>query len=83
MRSNDKNSRLTRRRLGKDGRLAIPIAMRGKLHLGAGDELTIRYLNGGILLTRRHPIDVAFLTGLETTLSEWESEEDDEAYCEL
>jgi len=29
------------------------------------------------------PFDAGFLSGLEGTLPEWDSENDDEAYCDL
>jgi len=72
-------------RIGKDGRVTIPAAVRRKLRLRAGDELTFTETVGGaVLLVRKGArLDVLFLRALESTLSEWNSAEDDEAFHDL
>jgi antitoxin PrlF len=71
-------------RVGKDGRITIPAAIRRKLRVRAGAELTFTEVAGGaVLLRRRERLDFSFLRGLEATLSEWNSAEDDRAFRDL
>lgn len=62
----------------------IPAAVREALGLAAGDLLAFEAIEGGPVMVRKWtPVDLEFARALEPTLSEWATEEDDEAYREL
>ena len=74
----DPTSRLT----GKF-QATVPKAIREKLNLKAGDTLSFHVQGEEVILRRVTPLDLAYLESLETTLSEWNSENDDDAYNDL
>ena len=74
----DSSSRLTSK-----FQATIPSAVREKLDLTAGDTISFRLENDKIVLRKVTPLDLAYLESLETTLSEWNSEHDDDAYGDL
>ncbi len=39
--------------------------------------------NGAILIRKARQLDIEFLSALESTLSEWNSDNDDQAYRDL
>jgi antitoxin PrlF len=58
--------------------------VRRKLNLKPGDTVIFEESeDGAVLLRRAEPLDIEFLSALEKTLSEWNSENDDEAYDDL
>jgi AbrB family looped-hinge helix DNA binding protein len=62
----------------------IPKEVRRALHLEAKDR--ILYLiqdDNTVKITRMSPLDLDYLKSLSTTLSEWESEEDERAFRNL
>lgn len=61
----------------------IPEPVRRALHLSAGDSIAFDIENNLIRIRKARPIDLAFAQSLEGTLSEWQSEEDEEAYRDL
>jgi antitoxin PrlF len=61
----------------------IPGVVREALDLHAGDTIAFEIEDGEIRLRKARPMDLAFTHALEGTLSEWESEADEEAYREL
>jgi AbrB family looped-hinge helix DNA binding protein len=62
----------------------IPREIRAALHVEPGDSIIWEVDESGHVEVRRaRPLDVEFLRGLESTLSEWDSPEDDEAYRDL
>ena len=68
-------------KLSSKGQITIPIEVRKSLHLTAGDTLLWDIQRDGQLVVRKvEPIDVAYLSALNGTLSEWDSPEDDEAF---
>jgi antitoxin PrlF len=68
-------------RVGKDGRVTIPAAVRRKLRPRTGDELGFAEVSGdAVLVRRRARLDFPILPALEATLSEWNSAEDDRAF---
>ena len=72
------------RRVGTDGRVTVPAAVRRKLRLRASNELTFTEIAGGaVSLRRRERLDFPLLCGLEATLSEWNSAEDNCAFRDL
>ncbi|QTF92161.1 AbrB/MazE/SpoVT family DNA-binding domain-containing protein [Halomonas sp. BM-2019] len=73
-----KTSRLTRKY-----QATIPGAVRQALDLRAGDVISFEINDGEIRLRKARPLDLAFTHAVEGTLSEWESDADEEAYREL
>ena len=75
---------VARARVDQNGRVTIPAPVRRKLRLQTGDELTFAESEKGVVLIRKHAgQDISFMRGLESTLSEWNSAEDDEAFRDL
>lgn len=62
----------------------IPKAVREALHLHSKDHIAFEILpDQTVILRRVTPLDVEYYKALASTLSEWESEEDDKAYGNL
>lgn len=62
----------------------IPAPVREALDLASGDKLTFEVMeNGAVILRKWAPIDLEFAQAVESTLSEWASPEDQEAYGDL
>ncbi|MCA2959706.1 MAG: type II toxin-antitoxin system PrlF family antitoxin [Silvanigrellales bacterium] len=62
----------------------IPREVRDRLQLKAGDK--VRFIlteQGEVVLKKATPLDVAYLSAVETTLTEWNSPEDEEAFSGL
>ena len=58
--------------------------MREALLLGKGDAVVFEVRDDGLVTVRKAvPLDEGFNRALDATLSEWESEEDAEAYRDL
>ncbi len=58
----------------------IPLEVREKLGIRQGDMVAFELDNGGVRLRRVVPLDVEYAKALAGTLSEWASENDEEAY---
>ena len=62
----------------------IPEKIRKILGLHPGDSVAFEVdENKKVLIRKATPIDFEFAKALEGTLSEWSSENDEEAYCDL
>lgn len=62
----------------------IPKKIRDALKLKAGDIVVFEInSDGSIILKKSHSHDLAFTKALSSTLSEWESKNDEEAYRDL
>ena len=71
-------------KLSSKGQVTVPAEVRKTLHLKTGDILAWEIQSNGQISVRRvEPVDVDYLIALNGTLSEWNSEEDDEAYRDL
>ena len=70
-------------RLTKKYQATVPKAVRKKLQLNAGDAIAFEIDNDIIKLRKATPIDIEFSSALVPTLSEWESQNDEEAYNDL
>ena len=71
-------------KLSSKGQVTVPAEVRKTLHLKTGDILAWEIQSNGQISVRRvEPVDVDYLSALNGTLSEWNSEEDDEAYRDL
>ena len=58
----------------------IPLEVREKLGIQQGDMVAFELENGAVRLRRVVPLDVEYAKALVGTLSEWSSENDEEAY---
>lgn len=61
----------------------IPEPVRKVLRLKAGDAIAFDIEDSQIRIRKARPIDLAFAQALEDTLSEWETDADEEAYRDL
>lgn len=61
----------------------LPKEVREALGVKAGDMVVYRISKGKVTLARAEPLDRAYLKAVESTLSEWASPEDGEAYDKL
>ena len=67
-------------KLMSKGRTTVPNEVREALGIKSGDMLVYRIMKGRVTLARAEPPDRAYLKGLQSTLSEWNSKADAEAY---
>lgn len=59
----------------------VPKEIRDHLHLASGDQIVYELQEDGTITVRKSsPLDLEYLHALNTTMNEWESEEDDQAY---
>jgi antitoxin PrlF len=65
------------------GQVTVPKTVREALGLRQGDQLSWELEDGSVRVRAVAPLDVAYLQGLEGTLSEWSSAADDQAFAEL
>ena len=65
------------------GQVTIPKAVRDALGLNQGDQLSWELDDGSVRVRLITPLDLAYLKGIETNLSEWASPADDEAFADL
>jgi antitoxin PrlF len=70
--------------LTSKGQATVPLVIRKKLDLKPGDTVVFEEsTNGEVRIRKAHPLDADFLSALESTLSEWQSENDERAYRDL
>lgn len=82
--SHSSTVRLAISRLTSKGQATIPAPVRAKLNLKPGDSVVFEESKTGAVCVRKaEPLDIAFLSALEGTLCEWNSENDDKAYGDL
>jgi len=70
-------------KLTKKYQATVPKVVRSKLELKAGDVIAFEIDNEIIRIRKARPIDIEFSSALVPTLSEWESQNDEEAYNDL
>ena len=70
-------------RLTSKYQATIPADVRRALRLKQGDVVQFEIDGGRVTLRRQRASDRAYLKGLESTLSEWNSPYDEEAYGDL
>ncbi|MBS0607571.1 MAG: type II toxin-antitoxin system PrlF family antitoxin [Parachlamydiales bacterium] len=62
----------------------VPSEVRRHLRLKKGDQVAYELLSDGtVVLRKTTPIDLQYLNSIEALLSEWESEDDEQAYKDL
>ncbi len=69
--------------LSAEGQITVPQEIRELLALKAGDLIAYEVREGIVILKRAQPLDEAFHQALSSTLDEWDSPEDDEAFRDL
>ena len=70
-------------KLTKKYQATVPEPVRKILELNAGDVIAFDMDNNIIKLRKARPIDIEFTSALVSTLSEWDSQNDEEAYNDL
>jgi antitoxin PrlF len=71
-------------KLTSKNQTTIPGPVREALDLASGDKLVFEVLDSGSVILRKWaPVDWDFARLVESTLSEWASPEDEEAYRDL
>lgn len=70
-------------KLTKKYQVTIPELILKNLELEAGDSIEFKLERGKVSLRKAQFIDLAFVQSLESTLTEWDSEADNEAYNDL
>ena len=70
-------------KLTKKYQATVPKPVRKKLNLNVGDVIAFEIEDDIIKLRKARPIDIEFSNALIPTLSEWESQHDEEAYNDL
>lgn len=70
-------------RVSSKGQVTLPKNVRDAIGVGPGDVVAYDVAKGAVTLRRLEPIDLAFHAALESTLAEWGSKQDDEAYGDL
>ena len=70
-------------RVSSKGQVTLPKRVREAIGVGPGDAVVYDVNKGVVTLRRLEPIDLAFHAAVESTLAEWGSKEDDEAYGDL
>jgi len=70
-------------KLTKKYQATVPEAVRNKLNLKAGDVVAFEIEDEIIKIRKARPIDIEFSSALVPALSEWNSQNDEEAYNDL
>ena len=70
-------------KLTKKYQATVPKVVRSKLELKAGDVIAFEIDNEIIKIRKAQPIDIEFSSALVPTITEWESQNDEEAYSDL
>lgn len=71
-------------RLTSKFQATIPLEIRKHLHLKKRDEIVYELLSDGTVVVRKTtPLDLEYLKSIESTLTEWNSEDDERAYKNL
>ncbi|MCP9834900.1 MULTISPECIES: AbrB/MazE/SpoVT family DNA-binding domain-containing protein [unclassified Cyanobium] len=65
------------------GQVTVPKAVREALGLRQGDQLSWELEDGSVRVRAVAPLDLVYLQGLESSLGEWSSSEDEEAFRDL
>ena len=70
-------------KLTSKGQTTIPREVRDKLALSPGDVIAFEIEGDVVRLRKVEPLNLGYLRAVQTTLCEWESPEDAEAYDDL
>ena len=71
-------------KLTSKNQATIPIQIRKQLSIKAGDRIIFEIrADGSVVVNKAQPIDIEYSKALKDTLSEWESQEDEDDYGNL
>jgi len=71
-------------KISSKGQVTVPIAIRKALNANPGDYLIWDVADSGSVVVRRaRGVDISYLSAVSGTLSEWNSDEDEEAFADL
>ena len=70
-------------RVSSKGQVTLPKRVREAIGVGPGDAVAYDVNKGVVTLRRLEPIDLVFHAAVESSLAEWGSKQDDEAYGDL
>lgn len=77
-------NRLASSKLTSKFQATVPKLVREALHLSTRDQIVYEILEDETVVIRKaSPLDKAYLKGLDQTLNEWNSDEDEKAYKNL
>ena len=72
------------RKLTSKFQTTIPLEIRKKLKLKVGDQIAFEVLDdGAVILKKASTFDREYHEALSSTLSDWDSKKDDEAFRDL
>jgi antitoxin PrlF len=74
---------MTYARLTSKGQVTVPKEVRQRLHLEPGDVLAYEVEGDAVRVSKVQRFDAAWHQALATTLEEWNSPEDNEAFGDL
>jgi antitoxin PrlF len=75
--------RSSKSKLTSKHQTTIPREVRELLLLKKGDEVVFEIEDGRVVIRKATPLDLEYLSSVESTLSEWSSDNDEEAYKDL
>ena len=70
-------------KISAKGQTTIPAKIRNKLGFGSGDTVVYEIKNEGVLMRKVAETNDTYLSAISSTLEEWDSEEDNEAWRDL
>ena len=70
-------------KISAKGQTTIPAKIRNKLELGIGDIVVYEIKYEGVLVRKVVDTNDSYLSAISSTLEEWNSDEDNEAWCDL
>ena len=70
-------------KISAKGQTTIPAKIRNKLELGIGDTVVYEIKDEGVLVRKVVETNDSYLSAISSTLEEWNSDEDNEAWCDL
>lgn len=70
-------------RITQKGQATIPLKIRKMLGLEQGDRVQFDITDNGVMIRKAEPLDKPYMSGVEAQLSEWNSQEDNDAYRDL
>lgn len=65
------------------GQVTIPQTVREFLSVKSGDMVSYIFNGNQVILKKAEPLDLEYLKAVESSLSEWNSAEDNDAYNNL
>ena len=70
-------------KISAKGQTTIPSKIRNKLGFGSGDTLVYEIKDESVLVRKVAETNDTYLSAISSTLEEWNSDEDNETWCDL